>query len=199
MTDAAFTADRLVRFWQTDGLRNITPPGVPDPEGFELGSFLRAALAPREGDVVLDYGCGRGRLARFFDPAQYLGVDVNRYAIEAARAANPAHRFETLLFGGAGPASDIVFAYTVLLHVPDELIPDVVLALTSAPVVVVVEILGRHWRRSCGDFPAFNRERMDYEAAFAARAYELHYEVRVPYRHYPGTDISALRFVRSGK
>jgi SAM-dependent methyltransferase len=54
--------------------------------------FARRKLAPieRRGDIrrarrVLDVGCGPGTNARYFESADYLGVDINPRYIEDAR------------------------------------------------------------------------------------------------------------------
>lgn len=43
---------------------------------------------------TLDLGCGTGIYARFFAPAQYLGIDISPAYVAAARSKYPDHRFE---------------------------------------------------------------------------------------------------------
>lgn len=42
---------------------------------------------------VLDAGCGYGRLASLFDPADYIGVDFSPDFIKLAKERNPDYRF----------------------------------------------------------------------------------------------------------
>ena len=71
--------------------------------------------------TVVEFGCGDGRLAEFFDPQKYYGWDINPAAIDAARQGQPRHTF-----GYQPREADIALAYTVLLHVPDPQLPAVV-------------------------------------------------------------------------
>lgn len=45
------------------------------------------------GMKVLDAGCGYGRMARFFPPAYYTGVDISPDLLEIAHTDFPMHRF----------------------------------------------------------------------------------------------------------
>ncbi len=51
------------------------------------------ALAPRDGEILLDFGCGLGALAQFASPDAYFGYDWSTAMVERARLEHPEHRF----------------------------------------------------------------------------------------------------------
>lgn len=141
---------------------------------------------------VLDFGCGDGRLAEAFEPGRYCGVDINPHAIAACRRNYPGRRFE--LAETELPLADCALAYAVLLHVPDEELAAVIDRLARAvPRVVVVEILGRHWRGT-GLPMVFNRELHEYVAAFAVAEMALQRSIGRPYHRYGGATITFMDF-----
>jgi len=177
-------------YWASgQGLGNITPRGKSWPEGEGFARLLRDLVGDRR---VLEFGCGTGRLASLFDADRYVGVDVCAVALDQARSAHLGRDFRVIGDRGVLPLADVTLAHTVLLHVPDEELDDVV-ARFSSPRVIVSEILGRSWRRP-GNPPVFNREPEDYVKAFAPR-YVLTCALAHPYPHYRGTDVTLLEFV----
>jgi SAM-dependent methyltransferase len=183
-----------VDFWVKDGLRNIIPPGTQHPAGWDEAAFLRQVAGLLRVDTMFELGCGRGRLCGAFRPDQYLGVDINAEAIATASRENPGYTFQTIEYGAPYPTRDLCLAYTVLLHVDDNLIGGVAARIKAGvSQLLLVEILGRHWRRGGSKVPVFNRERADYEHLFGPMTLEM--EIRRPYRRYPGTEISFLHFV----
>ncbi len=88
-----------------------------------------ATAGPLTPDVrVLDFGCGWGRIARYFlrdlGPDDLIGIDVNPAAVGAARNTNrwftfeecelfPPTRFEEQSF-------DLVYAWSVFSHLSEE-------------------------------------------------------------------------------
>lgn len=180
-------------FWTTpEALRHVTPEGATSLEAFDVLAYLRRRVA--DGETVLDFGCGDARLAPAFDAERYVGVDINPYAIARCRERFPERRFE--LVGGELPRADVAIAYTVLLHVPDDGLADVVAALTAAAGrVLVAEILGRHWRGP-HDPPVFNRDAEDYAAAFRNRDFGwVDFDCQ-PYARYGGALITVMEFRR---
>lgn len=174
-------------------LAHIVPPGTGDgPEGFLIPDML---LDFTPFGHVLDFGCGTGRLAVYFWPSSYTGVDINPAAIAHCVEAYPERRF--VLAGEVLPHADTALAYTVLLHVPDDELPSTLWRLSSAaPRVLVVEILGRKWRRE-GEPATFNRSRYDYEMAFRDHAgMDLVTALEYPYKRYGGVSITAMDFRR---
>lgn len=75
--------------------------------------------------VVCEVGCGIGRCAEAFPPERYIGLDINREAIERARLEYPLHRFETVKWDDSYPGADTYLFYTTLLHIPDDELMDV--------------------------------------------------------------------------
>ncbi len=63
---------------------------------FLLARRLAAARPYVAKGRVLDVGCGCGELARYVEPARYLGLDVDRESIEAARSRRPEHCFQAV-------------------------------------------------------------------------------------------------------
>jgi trans-aconitate methyltransferase len=171
-----------LEYWRANsGLKHITPPGCDMPE-VELFPALQAACWGR----VLEVGCGYGRLAGAFDPANYHGIDVNPTAIEAARRAHPDHSFAVGDTRDPPPAHDTLLLYTVALHIPDSALSTLALMAAGSPRIVIGEIMGRRWRRP-GNPPVFNREPREYEQLFSRQAKSL----AIQYHRY-GTDLTLL-------
>lgn len=185
-----------IDFWRSPaGLDCITPVGKRWPEGEEFPAFLSRVVDPDRpaNALVLEFGCGTGRLAGCFEGMRYLGIDVSAHAIKIAQRAHPGHAFRVFGREERLPLVDVTLAHTVLLHVPDDELASVVERFNS-PRVIVSEILGRHWRRE-GDPPVFNRDQIDYEVAFAPR-YHLAARYSHPYPHYRDTELTLLEFTR---
>ncbi len=175
-------------FWRSEqGLEHITPRGKQWPEGDGFPRFIRRIA----GENVLEFGCGIGRLAECFDPAQYVGVDVSAHAVSLARKRLPQHLFFVVGDSEKLPTTTTTLAHTVLLHIPDGHLGATVARFTS-PRVLVSEILGRSWRRT-GEPPVFNREAEEYASAFAPR-YKLASSTTRPYPHYTETYMTLLEF-----
>lgn len=56
-------------------------------------SLIQELISSRKGKV-LDFGCGNGKLAHFFSPLDYLGIDPNVSCIQRAREMFPLHSFQ---------------------------------------------------------------------------------------------------------
>jgi len=56
---------------------------------------IRVVLPNWSGPVV-DIGCGTGIFARWFDPADYLGIDISPEYVRAAMRKHPQHRFAVM-------------------------------------------------------------------------------------------------------
>jgi len=158
-------------FWQGEkALRFITPPGERFPEG-DIHGILNNHC---EGKV-LEYGCGDGRLAPAFEVENYIGVDINPSAVEKAKRNNPEYDFRPVEFPGA----DTILAHTVLLHVSDDRIEQLIGKFLEYPRIVIGEVMGRNWRRS-GNPPVYNRDEQDYIDMMGRPVDIFHY----PYPRY---------------
>lgn len=107
---------------------------------------LMGTLRPRR---ILDYGCGLGdaldRLARHFQVAEAIGVDVSATAIESAARRYPAHRFvRGDLVALAALRADMITFFDVLEHLPD--IPQALAAARNCADYVGIKIpLEKTW------------------------------------------------------
>jgi SAM-dependent methyltransferase len=166
-------------FWRGNtNLRDITPRGERFPE---VGLF--EALRKACTGSVFEFGCGDGRLSRAFDPGSYVGYDINPSALAAAKKANPHHSYASEWF-----KADTFLAHTVLLHVPDDELVEVIERAKGYQRIVIGEVMGRKWRRP-GDPPVFNREAHEY-TEMVGREPEV---ILVPYPRY-SCDLHMLVF-----
>lgn len=178
-------------YWQSGGGLGSLSPAGESPEGPE---FARAIQETLFGLDIVEFGCGNGRLAPFFSKRRYVGFDICPRAVEQAKVLHPGYDFwvcggEKLINGGYA-----LFAHTVMLHVPDELLVPTLQRFTQK-LVVISEIVGRNWRRD-GDPPVFNREIMEYDAAMREAGYTLKRVPFVPYSRYGGVDLAMMEFHR---
>ena len=180
-------------YWrQNKELRHLTPPGVEWPEGMYFPTYLSQMF---EGQVVADFGCGAGRLSVCFEPSFYTGYDINPAAVNMARMTHPVHNF-FVWDERENIDSDCVLAHTVLVHVSDEEIDDV-LAKMFCRRIVVSEIMDRSMRRpEQTQPPVFNRSLNEYEAILKGHDFELAKFVRLPYDHYINTQLTIAAFER---
>jgi SAM-dependent methyltransferase len=80
-------------------------------------------------EAILDFGCGWGRITRFFikdlAPARLWGIDMWEAGVEHAKQTNPWSNFMTV--NKMPPTSfdddtfDVVFAYSVFSHISEDL------------------------------------------------------------------------------
>jgi SAM-dependent methyltransferase len=186
--------DAALEYWRSgQGLGNITPGGMEWPEGPYFASTLSGFLY--EGGVV-EVGCGTGRLATCFPSDAYIGLDLCPQVVAMARERCPRHDFRVIAWDDPLPEGDTALFHTVLLHIPDELLPTLLAKLGGFRRVVVGEILGRKWRRP-GNPPVFNRELEEYREAFAAAGFLYRSAMLFTYSRYPDTHLSLMDFRRS--
>lgn len=190
-------------YWKNDELRNIRPDGLGEfPEGWDVRAYLKELTARLPHDSLVDFGCGYGRLCRAFAPQKYLGIDLNPNAVKTAAERFPTYSFQEADFDHYPPA-DIYLAYTVFLHLDDEVLAEVLtrMAASCRKYLIIAEILGREWRRP-GTPPVFNRDQQDYVSLASAAGFRLAGEDARPYRHYQSnpqfadrnTDLNVLIF-----
>jgi len=102
-TDPA-VAEALHRAWTTD------PRNVDDADRLAI---IVGTVAPRL-ESVLDYGCGTGRMAHYFDPDRYLGYDPVPVMLAVARSYHPSHHFVAELTDG--DVADVVVCNSVVQY-----------------------------------------------------------------------------------
>lgn len=162
----ALQSEKIAQFWEENGLANIIPfrEGAEFPDGPEP---LDALVHMVGGDSVLEFGCGRGRLAPLFDERAYHGVDISQKSLDVAGKACPAHKFSRIEAYGALPHADVAFAYTVLHHIPDETVELAVERLCeAAPRVIIAEVMDPRFRHENMP-PCLNRSRSEYAEMFS--------------------------------
>lgn len=157
----------IYEFWKNNSLKHIKPNrGGEFPEGWDVVDFFENMYTVEEYGEVIDVGCGYGRLCTAFDSENYLGLDYSSEAINTAIELHPEYMFEQCSMEDEYLYSDTKLLYTVLLHIPDNDIEEMVHKLrSSSERIIVAEILGRDWRRS-GNPPVFNRDLRDYVKLF---------------------------------
>ena len=167
-------------WWMADNLSNV---GEETP-----AEVLRAVvdLVPR-APSVLEFGCGPGRVAALFPADGYLGVDLNPQAVELARRRNPRHAFREVDELEQLPRADLVLAHTVLLHVRDRDLPDVLDQLVAAArrTIVVVEIMDPAW--SLGRW--YQRAPQAYAALLELRGFSSRIAGTVPHPRYANDEL----------
>lgn len=193
--------------WQgEDGIRNVVPrrygklyPELPQFSPIEV----LAELLP-DDRTVIEVGCGFGRLCVGFYPEHYIGIDINSAAIEKARATYQDYIFEEMSNMGAVelhfPESAAKFAYTVMLHVPDEEFPQFVRRLceSTSDQIVIAERMDSNLRhplktKETGILqPAFGRDQDEFESEFAKWYFRLRKVRQYPY--FKGGLITFLSF-----
>lgn len=182
-----------LEYWIKEGLSTITPADKENPEGFDLGEILNY------DGMVLEFGCGIGRLARHFDPMFYVGVDINPKAIEKARERAQAHDFRVTDLTSPLPQCDVALLYTVCLHIPDDRLYEQLRRVTAAADkrVVIAEIMNPKFRRKTegGDYTFANqREPMAYVDAMESLGWHLDGEKHKKYAHYKDEYLTILEF-----
>lgn len=187
-------------WWQDDKLRNCWP-GDGLAGGWDETAWIKDNIAPLLGPdgIVIDYGCGPGRHTLAFTPYHYLGVDLNPYAIDAARENTkkepPNYRFQVIDFLQPLAPCDVILAWTVLLHIHDEDLPKVLDQFTAAKpeYIVIGEIMDRRWREvSPPNGPFYQRDLDDYLQYLDGRYYTLVRNHRIPYARYVRREASDI-------
>jgi SAM-dependent methyltransferase len=198
INDKNKTDETIIDFWKNNAINNIIPnTGEEFPEGWDVRNYLQTSFSGTKR--VTEVGCGYGRLAKAYSSELYLGLDVSPGAIEVAKFNNPEHEFRVVDWKEPYPETDIRLVYTVLLHMNDNMIDEVVSRLCeNTTMVLVAEIMGRSWRRE-GDPPVFNREAQEYKDIFWKYDFELAGEELQPYARYPNTFITFQHYIHKDK
>lgn len=188
---------RAREYWSSgEGLGNITPKNLAWPEGDDFPQFLQTIFAHEP--MVVEFGCGVGRLAKLFKPSQYVGLDICEPALRIARDNNPDHKFIWTGQPFEYPRGTCLFAHTVFLHIPDEELRLILKKLSSHyPKILMSEILGEDWARPEGRPPAFNREMASYIDLFRESGFEWGQTWQHDYPYYKDTVMTMLGFRRT--
>lgn len=185
----------IVNFWKKTPLGDI----IPDRNGAEYpdGEAILDELVKRVGPGrVTEFGCGRGRLSPFFDPERYIGVDISPVAVKKAKQDHPEHKFQVIKVNQGLPKADTVFAYTVLHHIPDDMLQDAIERLCdAADRVVVAEVMDSRFRHQKMP-PCLNRELSEYEYLFGLCGFQNTWSRRMKYAAYSDRLMTMVVFER---
>lgn len=177
--------------WQgEDGIRNVMPSRgarnkFPEMPGFHPQEVLRDMMEL----PVIEVGCAYGRLTPAFPPDKYVGLDINRAAIDLARKELPEYEFH-VIDSYKYPPSRSKFIYTVAMHIPDEEYPKLIEALceSTGEQIVVGEILGAHLRKpltikegGARSHATFGRDMLTHENEFLKHNWRLVDHKKFPY------------------
>jgi len=97
-------------------------------EAFSFYRIVSQAASPPRPKVAMDFGCGWGRITRFFikdfPKDKLFGVDPLREVIEASRATNPWATFEEIQLHPPinlpSSSLDLIFAFSVFSHLTED-------------------------------------------------------------------------------
>lgn len=124
-------------------------------------------------DSFIEYGCGTGRLTRFFRPEKYLGYDFNP---ECLKVFPKQYESRICDLNDPLPYYEVVFTNDVLLHVNDQDLPLIAEHMTSgeAQFIIIREIMDPKYRIPHRAFsPTWSREFKDYVEVFEQLDYAL--------------------------
>ena len=184
-----WNAKSLMNFWISDDLSNIKPSNWGEfPEGFDPRKVISNIHRWIGGGSITELGCGYGRLCQSFSADKYKGLDINPNAILKAKDLFPGYEFQIIKEPSELSGGDILMAYTVFLHMPDDVLLDwIESAKNLYKYIVVCELLGRSWRNMAGTVPVFNRDIEEYIAIL--KPFRLAAEIRLPYERYSTSDL----------
>jgi SAM-dependent methyltransferase len=111
---------KILSFWKNNSkLTNIYPPrNKIIGEYCELPEVFNILTDLTKDQTVLEFGCGYGRLAHLFEDNLYIGVDINKYAIDKAKLNHPNKKFILIDDTFILPQVEVIFAYSVFFHIP---------------------------------------------------------------------------------
>ena len=113
-------------------------------------------------------GCGRGRLAPYFE--NYIGIDVSKDRIGFCRDRFPHKVFEWVDFDDPYPKSACYLFCNTLIHVPDDELESIAARIRGK--IVIVEIMNPELR----DGTCFARDWKDYRCFGEPVVFKLPYE-----------------------
>lgn len=186
----------ILSYWQkratSQGERTVGNGGLPmsvqDKEYEEKAKHV-FSVCP-QNLYTLDYGCGIGRYAPFFE--RYAGGDITESLLAIARSRNPEKRFFNLTSPiGHGIPDDVagqtelLFFSTVLQHCSDEvclkILSSVIPALPKLKAVFMYEnsVVGESWHvkgRGWGDYGSLLNRAGQYHSSIFFSEHKVHNE-----------------------
>lgn len=201
------TAEQHYQRWNETGLKNIKPASIrygENPEGWNVVDEVRRIVSPFIRKRILEIGCGYGRICRAFNPQQYIGVDINRQAIDKAKSLFPSHKFQHVQYVDQYPQADVIFAYTVFLHIPEENIHDLIQRLdNTAEDIIIAEAMGHLDQNTTQNYDhpdrfhaVYTRSSADYQRIVQQHGFYLFEETIKPYYYFDNTKLHFLHFKR---
>jgi len=119
--------------------------------------------------MTCEVGCGPGRIAKLFNPAEYIGIDINNISIQKAKKLLPGHTFKTIKWEDPYPLADTYLFLTVLFHIPDNEIHSIIEKLNHK--VIIIETMARWIRDYDRDFN-FRRDPEEYRNIFKEHGFK---------------------------
>ena len=169
-------------YWLTEHSNKSITPLTEDFDPVELLKIMRLKR-------TLDFGCGFGRLSPAFSPSDYLGLDMSASRINSARKLYPNYSF-TVLAGSK--YFDTLLFYTVAVHLTDEEFIEVIDRFPNDRIIII-EVIGRKYRRNEGEPAVYNREIDEYSTML--KGYNLHAKLEgLRYKEKPYHHLTVLDF-----
>jgi SAM-dependent methyltransferase len=150
------------------------------PEGTHVFDSLKAIIGKLNPRLLLDYGCGKGRMCEIIAPEKYIGYDINAQALVHARSDFPLYSFTN---DWPNVDSDVTLLYTVISMVSDDQLDEMLSPITSG-TVVIAEIIGRDWANYRSIPFIYNRDFVDIAAAMSRHGYALVSDIPLQHDHY---------------
>jgi SAM-dependent methyltransferase len=177
-------------FWVRDELTNIAREDSLIQGEWNLLEYFKGLKSKLNCIDVVDFGCGTGRLAPAFSPSEYVGIDINPFAIIKARRDNPGHTFLEVDLNSQYPSADMYLVFTVFLHLDDKVMRDTLTRMQNRcyKYLVISEQLGREWRQPGSELPLYNRELKEYRVMLSHFGFYLTTHERFLNEHYASQD-----------
>ena len=157
-------------YWQIMGA-NLVQGKDQNREGKLAITTLFYTMARHIKGNLLDYGCGKGRLAQYVDPLKYLGYDINAAMMQEAQRDNPEHSFTCSLSGALAYDADCTLLYTVI-SMWDDAEAAAIMHQFRSRLIVIGEIADRRWATGDAAVPRiYNRDVSQIDNILAACNY----------------------------
>jgi len=115
--------------WYDEAIRSSKSYHLQSEEAPWYKLWSRACKDIKEGDIVIDIGCGPGQTAELiqnrFEDVGYIGIDFSKYAISQAKLKCPNYHFrctDILTVNYEECEGDVFLACEVLEHIDDDLL-----------------------------------------------------------------------------